>query len=107
MENSLSQLLQKRGIKDYTELDPEERAQFDIWRKILSKDELTMSDFREFCEQQLTLIGLQFEDSALEQRKQDKLVAQFAVYTAIKRAIDAPKLEKEQIEKYLRTLIKE
>lgn len=106
MNNLLSKLLQKRGIKDYSELSEEEQKQFDNWQKTLSKDELENQDIKKFCQHQLIGIGVAFEDLEIDQRKQDKLVAQHAVYSALVRAIDAPKAEREQIEQYLTNLLK-
>ena len=107
MHNTLSKLLQKRGIESYDELTPEEKVQFDEWNKTLAKDELTIDDFRQFCHRQIAVIGRRFEDLKLDSREQDKLVGQYAVYSAMLQAIDAPKAEREQVEKFLLDTLKE
>jgi hypothetical protein len=46
MNGIISKLFKKRGITDVTELSVEERKDFDVWEKILSKDELTLEDVK-------------------------------------------------------------
>ena len=62
MHNLLTKLFEKRGIKDATQLSPEERRDFDNWQAILSKDELTLEDVKVFCSTQCDVIEGKWKD---------------------------------------------
>ena len=56
MKDLLNRLLNKRGISDASKLNEDEKAIFDNWNKILSKEELTLEDFKTFCQMQIDII---------------------------------------------------
>lgn len=103
--NILSELFKKRGIKDYTELSSEEKVQYEEWKTVLSKENLTISDVKDFCLDQLSLIEVQFKDLDRDFSKTDRLVLLHSVYTAIMTLLDSPKIERENLEKYLTGLL--
>lgn len=103
----LNKLLQKRGIKDAQELDKEEKQQFETWRKILSKDELSIGDIREFCKTQCDIIEAKWKDYEIPREKKSEWIAPHTIYKTLLQAIDSPKEGREQLEKYLNDLIKE
>ena len=103
--NILSKLFKKRGIKDYTELSGEERVQYENWKAILSKEDLSISDVKDFCNDQLTIIETQFKDLDRDLNKTERLVLLHSVYTAIMTLLDSPRVERENLEKYLTGLL--
>jgi len=106
MDNALSKVLQSKGIKDESELSEEEKVQFDQWRAILSKDELTMSDVVDFCHSQVDNIEAQFKDLNNSPEKLTRLVLQHSIYKTLVQVIKAPSAERESLERHLTDLIK-
>lgn len=102
----LNKFLSKRGIKDPKELSQEEQQVYDNWRKILSKDELTLKDIKEFCKTQTEIIEQKWRDYNLEQNKKGELIPYHSVYKTILLAIDSPKIAREALEKQLIEMIK-
>lgn len=100
----LSKLLNRRGIKDVSELKGDEKATFDKWQGILS-EEITVETIAEFCRRQISAIEAQFRDMANTGSKNDRLICQHVVYKSILEAITAPKAERENLEKYLESLL--
>lgn len=105
MANILTRLLEKRGIKDATELQGEEKTQFEKWRAILSKEELTTEDIKQFCQQQVGIIESKWKDYALKNESKAELIPYHIVYKTLLAVIDGPKVAREQLEKYLNELI--
>lgn len=105
MHSLLTRLLNKRGIRDPQELSEEERKTFDQWRMVLSKDELSVSDIREFCSYQIGLIEMKWRDNSIENSKKAELIPYHTVYKMILTAIDGPKIAREQVENQLNQLI--
>jgi hypothetical protein len=104
--NILSKLLKKRGIKDVTELDKEEKQQFEQWQKVLNKEEITIKDITEFCDGAIGTIEVQFGDVDISNEKMSKLALQHAIYKKIRGVINAPQTERESLIEYLTNLLK-
>lgn len=104
--NILNKLLEKRGIKDSNELDKEEKQQFETWRQILSKEELTTKDIKEFCQTQCEIIEMKWKDFDTPQVKKSEWIAAYTIYKTLLQAIDSPQKGREQLEQYLNELIK-
>jgi hypothetical protein len=104
--NILDKLLSKRGIKSPDELSPEERVDFDNWRKILSKEILTIEDIKSFCQSQIDVIVGKWADLNLDTDKKAQLIPYFTVYTIIKQVTDSPKVARENLENQLNQLLK-
>lgn len=100
----LSRLLQKRGVTE-SELSAEEKIQFDNWKKILSEGELTVSTIKEFCQRQIGIIEGKWKD--FEYQNKEKLLPYHSVYKSILGVIDGPKVERENLEKYLNQLLEQ
>jgi hypothetical protein len=105
MHNLLTKLLQKRGINDTRDLSKEEQKTFDDWQKVLSKEELTLPDVKDFCRNQVGIIEQKWADYNLDQEKKNNLIPYHTVYKAILRAIDSPKETRSALEKNLQQLI--
>ena len=105
MHNRLSKLLNKRSIKDATELDTDERADFDRWNLVLSKEELNIDDIKHFIQQQLNIIENKWSDYNIEQNKKNELLPYYTVYKVLLAAINSPKIAREALEIQLNQLL--
>lgn len=105
MHYILEKLLGRRGIKDTTELDDSEKQTYDKWQKILSEGVMTVDKIQEFCRQQLSIIEGKFKDPENTPEKAHRLTIIHTVYKSIIDCIEKPKMEKENLEKYLQSLI--
>ena len=104
MHRSLEKILEKRGIKDVSELDPTEQETFDKWNKSLSDGVITVDKIEDFCRQQLDIIDLKFKDMDNSAEKNQRLIILHNVYKSMLGAISKPKQEREQLEKFLLSL---
>jgi len=101
----LDKLLSKKGIKSVDELTPEERAIFESYKLTLTKKEVGIKDLEAFCRSQIAIIEGKF---AGQENKYDYyLKACLHVYLTILKAIEAPKVERANLEKYLIGIINE
>ena len=105
MHNLLLRLLQKRKIKDFTELSEDERETFEGWKKVLAKEDLEIKDISKFCESQLDYIETQFKDLDISSQKLGRLVLLHSVYSTLRNLIEGPRAEREQLEEYLTSLL--
>lgn len=102
----LTELLKRRGINSTEELSKEERVEFDQWKAVLSKEDITLKDVSEFCTIQLNNIEAQFKDHAnYETDKIKRLALLHSVYGSLKSLIESPRAERENLEKYLTQLL--
>lgn len=105
MHQLLERLLGKRGIKDPIDLTAEERIWFDQQQKILSKDELTIGDIKEFCKTMTKVIESKWADLNLDQSKKAELIPYHSIYTTLLGAIDSPKVAREAAELNLTNIL--
>lgn len=109
----LDLFLKHKGVASATELDnepntdgsPTERETFESYKKIFSKEELTIDDLKLFLKGQIGIIELKWRDLNLEQAKKAELIPYHTVYKSLEQAISSPMAEKEQLEALLRKLI--
>ncbi len=101
----LDKLLHKRGITSTDELAPEEKVTFENWKSVLSKKELTVSDIKDFCVNQLSMIESRWNDFAITSERKAELIPYFSIYKNLLTAIDSPKSVREALEKHLNQLI--
>uniref|UniRef100_A0A6M3LC07 Uncharacterized protein n=1 Tax=viral metagenome TaxID=1070528 RepID=A0A6M3LC07_9ZZZZ len=106
MHNLLTKIFAKRGIKDITELDKDERETFETWNKILSEGEMTVEKIQEFCQSQIDVIENKWKDLDIEQTKKAEWIPIHNVYSTILLAIKSPKAARENLEKQLIELTK-
>ena len=106
MHSLLNKLFVKKGIKDARELSKEEKVTFETWNGILSKEELTLEDVKEFCRSQLSVIESKWQDLNTEQNKKAEMIPYYTVYKTLLNAIDSPKVAREALEQQLENLIK-
>lgn len=103
--NILDKILKKRGIKNIDELDSEEKKTFEDWRRILSKDELTLDDIKTYCQQQIGIIEAKWKDYNLDNDKKAQLIPYHTVYRTLEQVLLAPKAERENLENQLNQLL--
>lgn len=101
----LDKLLEKKGIKSIDDLSPEERAIFDNYKVTLTGKTVTIKDLEEFCRSQVRIIEGKF--SGPPSPHDVYLKACLHVYLTLLQAIEAPKVERANLEKYLIAMINE
>lgn len=101
----LETLFQKKGIKSVDELSKEERATFEGYQRVLSKTELTVADIRDFLKSQIGIIEGRWKDLGTSTFAKSDLIPLHTAYKTLLTAIDAPQLEREQLEAYLTGLV--
>ena len=104
MLDILNKLLQKSGVQ-YEQLDTEEKKQFDDWKLVLTKEELSTQDIKDFCQSQVDVIEGKWQDLSLEQTKKAELIPYHTVYNLLLKVIDSPKEARNGLEKNLRQLL--
>lgn len=105
MKGILAKLLQKRGIEAVDQLTPEEKQDFETWDKILSKEELTLEDVKQFCNSQLEVIKGKWSNLDTDTDRKKDLIPYFVVYSTLLQVIDSPKLARESLEISLQQLL--
>jgi len=106
MQNLISKILQKRGIKKIEDLDKGEKETFDKWEKILTTEEITIETLVEFMDSQLKVATNNVANPDNSPKKDAKLKAMITIYNSLLGIIKSPKVEKETLEKYLEQLLK-
>ena len=109
----LDLFLKKKGVASPEDLDntpnsdgsPTEREVFDKWRATLGKDDLSTEDIKNFCGMQKEMIENKWRDLNLDQSKKAEMIPYHTVYSILIQAINAPKAEREQLEKQLEQLL--
>lgn len=105
MHSLLTRLLHKRGIEDLQSLEPEEKATYDSWQAILSKEQLTLEDVKHFCGNQIGVIEGKWADYSVDKDKKAELLPYYTVYKALLQAIDSPQSARKALEQQLTQLI--
>ena len=105
MHALLRKYLFKKGIKKVDELSDEERATFDQWDKTLTEDKITVGNIVDFCNAQLRDIEEAFKDNDRSKQKTERLATLHSVYSSIRDLVDSPKAQREQLIKYLTSLL--
>jgi len=106
MKDLLNRLLNKRGISDASKLNEDEKAIFDNWNKILSKEELTLEDFKTFCQMQIDIIEGKWRDLNTENTKKAEWIPYHTVYKTLLTAISSPQIAREALERQLNEMLK-
>ena len=106
MHPLIEKLLEKRKIKDISELTGDEKETFDKWEQILSQGEMTVDRISEFCQAQVKTIEAQLKNLDNPPQKNERLIIYFNVYKTLSNLIDNPQAERESLERYLQQLIK-
>lgn len=104
MHYLLEKIFEKRGIKDVSQLTPDERVDVERWQATLTGD-ITVDKIREFCDNQGKLIDSRLQDVSTPTETIVRLVLQRNVYQALLGLISQPSAERESLEKYLTTLL--
>src|SRR5436305_841159 len=102
MSNLLNQVLERFGVKDYSELKTEERAIYLKWADTLTKSDLTIDDLKKLLPVELARANeelRQYENS-------DKKELYFKAYTRILQLLTdlltAPEKERKALEGQLK-----
>lgn len=84
---------------------PTEKQTFEKWRKVLSKETLTIDDIKIFLQGQIGIIENKWKDLSTGNDKKAELIPYHTVYKTLEQAINAPQAEREQLEAQLNQLI--
>lgn len=104
----LGRLLRKRGIKSSDDLSGDERNKWDQWRRVLSQEDIvTIEQVKEYLTYQVNEIHKKLDNLDNSPLKNEKLVTILNVYLKLEKALAAPRVEREALEKYLNQLINE
>lgn len=114
MREILAKLLQNRGVKSFDELDssktldgsPSEKDTYMAWEQILSKEDVTLKDLEIFCKNQIDVIEGKWKDLNLDNSKKAEFIPYHTVYKTLFTVINAPRSERELLEKHLNNLLK-
>lgn len=100
----LDKVLTAKGIKNYDDLTPDEKVVFDRYKFILSgKNKVTIEMLEEFCRGQISLIEDRF--ASAEIKNDIYLKACLHVYLNLLKLVNAPKVERDGMERHLLSLI--
>lgn len=103
-DNVLSEVLKKKGIKDASELQGEEKETFEQWRKTLTEEPVTVDSIEGFCNYQISYLETQMKELDRSPERTERIVLLHTVYKSILGLITGPKEAKKQLIEYLRTL---
>lgn len=101
----IDKLLSKRGIEKVEDLSQEEQKQIQQWKVVLSGETVTVDSIKEFCESQIKIIETKFASESGTFDQNVFLKACLHVYLNLLRVIDAPKAERESLERQLVQII--
>lgn len=104
MKEILNKILAKRGLK-LEDLDKEEKQTFYQWDKVLSKDELTVDDIKEFCKAQCAIIENKWKTYDTDRDKKAEMIPYHVVYKTLLAVTESPKVEREGLERNLNQLL--
>ena len=105
MQNILNKLMQKRKIEKMEDMSEDEKATFNKWNEILSTKEITIDNLQAFLEElkNKAIKDVAEEDNTI--KKDAKCKASITICEALLGLITTPKVERENLEKYLNTLL--
>ncbi len=101
MNGILAKLLNKRGIGSVDKLSQEEKQTFEMYDRVLSRKELTLSDLKEFIGARINEIEMVWRDKNKSAEQKAELIPYHTVYKIIAQAINAPEAEREALERIL------
>ena len=98
---TLSEILQKIGVKQYEDLTADEKATYHQMEETF-KEEMTIERLKDYIDSELKnlLVEIANPDNVFE--KEFYLKARIRDLTALSFFIDSPKLAKDKLEAYLR-----
>ena len=105
MHYLISKLLERRGIKQPDELSEDEQGDIKRWELIFKESDISIEKIREFCQNQIKKIEEHWKDLGYEHTNDTKLISIHTVYKTLLDLIDSPREERENLERYLQSLI--
>lgn len=107
MHPLLRKLLNFRNLPDTSSLKKEEKQTYDDWQRILSTGVISVDKIKEFCQNQIQMIQAQWRNLDNNKDKNSRLIVMHTVYTNLLSLIDSPNKERENLEKFLISLVSE
>lgn len=96
---------ESRGIAKVEEMNPEERAVYERYERVLADGEISVDKIAQFCENQCKVIEKQWKNLDNSAAKNERLIIFHTVYQTILEAIRAPETQREALEKHLQSQI--
>ena len=103
----IQELLKKKGVQKLTELSPDEKTEYDRWQAVIEGSEITVPKIKEFCESQVRLIEGRYASGDATDKQDIMLRASLHIYLNLIKLIDSPEIERNNLEKYLTTLLRQ
>lgn len=104
MHPILTKWLHQNKIASVDELDKDEKAVYDNYDKVLSKEPLTLEDLKVFISQQVELIERKWRDYDRDELKKSDLIPYHTCYKTLLAAIESPSVEREAMINHLTQL---
>lgn len=101
----LELFLNKLGVKNYEELNTEERETFKLWESSLNGRKLTDEEVSKFIKQELSEAILRLTEVNLSKEDEIFRKCEVRMIQKIQKFLDSPRIEKEMIEKQIESLI--
>lgn len=105
MHPLIARILRKRGIEDFRQLQPEEKADIERWQTTFDETEPTVENVVKFCEREISKIETQMALVDNSSQKNDRLVLLHSVYRNMYGLLTKPQPEREELERYLQDLV--
>lgn len=101
----LKKYLNKIGIKDFSELNPEEKLQYNSWQEALSGKKLTDKDVAVFLISKENEIITELIGTEITAKRDSYLKMQLDLIRQIKNFLNTPELQKKMTEYTLQELL--
>lgn len=99
-------IFEKLKIKNYLDLNNEEKKTFEEWQKVLNKNEISIKELKEFITSQIDIVTNQLLTYKNSSQKDLYLKMMLRNYRMILAFIQSPQKAKEYLEKYITTNFK-
>jgi len=106
MHPLIMRFFKKKGIDGSDQLTPEEMRIYDQWNEILTKEAITIEELGKFVGDEIQRLTDKLTNPDISDKRDIFLKARIADYKAIQKIIQRPSTAKNELENYLRKLIK-
>lgn len=103
----INQYLEKLGVQDFTQLEPEERETYDQWYETLNA-EVTLETVESFIDAQLAHLGKELQDAVKNghDRTAVLITARLDNYNDLKALLTAPDKNRDALAAHINNLLK-
>jgi hypothetical protein len=105
IQSLISKIWDKQGIKSINDLSIPEKQEYDRWQQIMEGSDVTVDKLKDFCISQIKLIEGKYASGDNTDKQDMFLRASLHIYLNLIKLIDAPEIDRKNLEYYLITLI--